>query len=137
MSQSTQFKNDISIETNRLSKEILDTCFYIHTKLGPGLLESVYQNTLYYFLTKKGLFVEKEKQLPIQIDDLTIKSGLRLDLVIEKQIILELKSVEKLLPIHQAQLYSYLKLSDFPLGLLINFNETSLKNGIKRIAMTQ
>ncbi len=128
---------EISEQTNRLSKEILDTAFYIHTKLGPGLLESVYEETLFYFLTKKSIKVEKQKILPILIDDLIIPSGLRLDLLIEDSIIVELKSVETMVPIYSAQLHTYLKLSGMPLGLLINFNVRSLKDGIKRIAMTK
>ncbi len=128
---------EISEHTNRVSKEILDVSFYIHTKLGPGLLESVYEECLFYFLKKKGVQVEKQKHLPIQIDDLIISSGLRLDLLVESEVIVELKSVEKILPLHEAQLHTYLKLSGKPLGLLINFNTRSLKDGIRRIAMTK
>lgn len=128
---------EISEKTNRLSKEILDTCFYIHTKLGPGLLESVYEDCLFHFLKEKGIIVERQKQLPVSIDGFTINSGLRLDLLIENEIIVELKAVERIMPIHEAQLHTYLKLSGKPLGLLINFNTKSLKDGIKRIAMTK
>jgi GxxExxY protein len=128
---------DISDETNRLSKEILDCCFYIHTKLGPGLLESVYEDCLFHFLTQKRIKVERQKSIPIKIDDLTLPTGLRLDLLVEDQIILELKAVERLLPLHEAQIHTYLKLSGKPLGLLLNFNVKSMKDGIKRIAMTK
>lgn len=128
---------EISENTNRLSKDILDTCFYIHTKLGPGLLENVYEECLFYFLQEKGIQAERQKKLPIHIDGLSIHSGLRLDLVVEDKIIVELKAVEKIIPLHEAQLHTYLKLSGKSLGLLINFNTKSLKDGIKRIAMTK
>jgi GxxExxY protein len=128
---------EISENTNRLSKEILDVCFYIHTHLGPGLLESVYEQTAFCLLQRRGLNVEKQKILPIEFDGLVIESGLRLDLLVEDQIIVELKAVESLLPIHEAQVQTYLKLSKKPLGLLVNFNVPSLKSGIKRIAMSR
>ena len=128
---------EISEETNRLSKSILDCCFYIHTKLGPGLLESVYEECLFHFLLKENIKVEKQKALPVKIDDLILPTGLRLDLLVEDQIIVELKSVERLMPIHEAQIHTYLKLSGKPLGLLLNFNVPSMKDGIRRIAMTK
>lgn len=128
---------EISKETNALSKDVLDTCFYVHTHLGPGLLESVYEEALFYFLNKKGILVERQKILPVKIEDFTIPTGLKLDLLVGDQLVLELKAVEKLLPVHEAQLQTYLKLSGKPLGLLINFNVKSLKDGIKRIAMSQ
>ncbi len=128
---------EISEKTNLISKEILDTCFFIHTKLGPGLLESVYEECLFYLLNKKSLKVERQKTFPIQIDDLIIPTGLKLDLLVENSIIVELKAVEKILPVHEAQIHTYLKLSQIPLGLLVNFNVRSLKDGIKRIAMSK
>ncbi len=129
--------HEIDEKTNVISKNILDCAFYIHTKLGPGLLESVYEDCMHYFLLKKGLHIEKQKIVPVQVDDLVITTGLRLDLLVEDKVVVELKAVEKLLPIHEAQLHTYLKLSSRPLGLLINFNVRSLKDGIKRIAMTK
>ncbi len=128
---------EISEHTNRLSKEILDTCFYIHTKLGPGLLESVYEDCLFHFLTAKKIKVERQKLLPISIDDFVVPTGLKLDLLVEDEVIVELKAVERFIPVHEAQLHTYLKLSGRPLGLLINFNTKSLKDGIRRIAMTR
>ena len=128
---------EISEEVNRISKEILDTSFYIHTKLGPGLLESVYEDCLEYFLFKKNIKVERQKLLPLKIDGFQIPSGLKLDLLVEDQVIVELKAVEKIVPVHEAQVHTYLKLSQLPLGLLINFNTKSLKDGIRRIAMTK
>lgn len=130
-------QGDISFETNRISKEILDTCFYVHTNLGPGLLESVYEDCLYHLLIKKGLKVERQKHLPIRIDGLLIPNGLRLDLAVEDQIIIEIKACEKMIPLYESQIHTYLKLSGMPLGLLINFNVKSLKDGIQRIAMTK
>jgi GxxExxY protein len=128
---------EIPERINRVSKDILDASFYIHTKLGPGLLESVYEECLYHLLTKKGLKAEKQKSLPLTLDDLTIPSGLRLDLLIEDEVIVELKAVEKMIPLYEAQMHTYLKLSGKSLGLLINFNVPSLKDGIKRIAMSK
>jgi len=127
---------ELSDYTNLLSKEILDTCFYVHTNLGPGLLESVYEDCVYYLLLEKGIKVEKQKSFDIHLNKIKIPMGLRIDLLVEDKIILELKSVEKLLPIHEAQLHTYLKLSGVSLGLLINFNTKSLKDGIRRIVMT-
>ena len=128
---------NISEETNLLSKEVLDSAFYVHTQLGPGLLESVYEQCLYIKLIEKGLKVEKQKTLPVYFEDKKIDTGFRTDLIIEDCLIIELKAVERILPIHEAQLHTYLKLSSIPLGLLLNFNTKSLKDGIKRIAIAQ
>lgn len=128
---------EITEKTNRLSKNIPDVCFYVHTKLGPGLLESVYEDCVFHLLKKKNILVEKQRPFAIELDGIKIPNGLRLDLLVENQIIVELKACEKLLSIHEAQLHTYLKLARKPLGLLINFNVTSLKQGIKRIAMSE
>lgn len=130
-------QNQIADEINILSKEVLDCCFYVHTKLGPGLLESVYEDSVSYILSKRGIPFERQKSLPIILDDYTIPSPLKIDLLINNALILEIKAVEKLIPIHEAQLHTYLKLSSISLGLLVNFNTKSLKDGIKRIAMAQ
>lgn len=127
---------DVSDRDNTLSKDILDTAFYIHTKLGPGLLESVYEDCLFYFLKKKGISVERQKAFSISLDGFAIPTQVKLDLLVEDSVILELKAVERILPVHEAQLHTYLKLTGKPLGLIINFNTRSLKDGIKRIAMT-
>lgn len=121
-------------EANPLSKEILNAAFKVHTKLGPGLLESAYQGCLLHELRKQGLHVDSEVLLPVRYDGITLDFGYRLDLLVEDLIIVELKSVDSILPIHQAQLISYLRLSEKQLGLLINFNVLHLKDGIKRIA---
>ena len=128
---------EIDEKTNKTSKVILDMAFYVHTELGPGLLESVYEKCLAVKLLEKGLKVEQQKILPVKFEKRFIETGFRTDLIVESCVIVELKACDKILPIHEAQLHTYLKLSGLTLGLLLNFNETSLKNGIKRIAKAQ
>lgn len=122
----------IPIEIERFSKPILDSAYTVHTKLGPGLLESVYEICLAHELKKRGVKCERQVPLPVVYDDLKIEGGFRIDLLVEKRIILELKSIDDLLPVHEAQLLTYLRLADLRLGFLLNFNVSSLKNGIKR-----
>ncbi len=118
---------------NIAAEKVLDCAFKIHKQYGAGLLESAYEKLLVYELTRNmGLKVEAQKTLPIMHEGCEIDAGYRLDLVVDDCLIVELKSVEKLLPIHEAQLITYLKLSNIRLGLLINFNVQLLKNGIKR-----
>jgi len=117
-----------------LSHEVIGTAMAVHSELGAGLLESAYEHCLLYELNKRGLKAEAQIMLPISYDGQTIDAGYRIDLMVEDTIIIELKTVDKLLPIHAAQLLSYLKMADKKLGLLINFNVTSLRHGIKRIA---
>jgi len=119
---------------NEISKIVLDIAFDIHTKLGPGLFESVYEEILFYELTDYGLEVERQKSIPVYWQELKMEVGFRADLIIEKKVILEIKSIESLAPIHYKQLTTYLKITELKLGLLINFNEYLLKDGIKRIA---
>lgn len=123
-----------SAQNPKISEQILDCCIKIHRTLGPGLLESVYQNCLSYELGKRGISSQKEVILPIQYEDLNFESGFRADIIVENKIIIELKAVEKIQPIHRAQLLTYLKLTRKPLGLLINFNNTKLINGFQRFA---
>lgn len=118
---------------NEISGLVVDRAICVHRKLGAGLLESTYQVCLVYELEKAGLAVRKEVELPVVYDDIKLEAGYRIDVLVENQIILELKSVEILLPIHKAQLLTYLKLADKKLGLLINFNVPLLKQGIARI----
>ncbi len=113
---------------------IVDSAFKVHTSLGPGLLESAYEACLEHELKKRGYAVERQKPQPVQYDGLLIEVGYRLDLLVNDSIIIELKAIEQLAPIHQAQLMTYLKLSKKSLGFLINFNVPLLKNGIRRIA---
>ena len=118
---------------NELSKIIVNTAYQIHCKLGPGLLESVYEELMSYELRKQGLKVERQRGIPVIWNDLKMEIGFRADLIIENKVIIELKSVEALAPVHPKQLLTYLKLTELKLGLLINFNESLLKNGITRI----
>src|SRR2546428_11278576 len=118
---------------NQLSKIILDAAFKLHTRTGPGLLESVYEVILAHELRKQGIHVARQVPIPIHYDDLTFEEGFRADLLVEDKVIVELKSVEKLLPVHSKQVLTQLRLSQRRLGLLINFGEVHLKNGIERI----
>ncbi len=118
---------------NEISKIVLDASIKVHKALGPGLLESAYQACLAYELKKRNLLVEIEKPLPLIYDKVEMEVGYRVDILVEKKVILEIKSVKKLDEIHLAQILSYLKLSNTKLGLLINFNVTFLKNGFKRV----
>ncbi|HZF40065.1 MAG TPA: GxxExxY protein [Blastocatellia bacterium] len=118
---------------NQISGEIVDAAMKVHTALGPGLLESAYEGCLKHELTKRGLKVLSQVTLPVIYDGVKIDVGYRIDLLVEDVVIVELKAVERLTPLSQAQLLSYLKLSGRKLGLLINFNVEHLKNGIKRI----
>jgi GxxExxY protein len=118
---------------NEISKHILDAAFRVHTKLGPGLFESVYEVIMAYELKKKDLVVERQKPMPIMYDDIRFDEAFRSDMVVDRKVIAELKSVEALLPVHAKQVLTQLRLSGLKLGLLINFGEAHLKNGIKRI----
>ncbi len=121
------------MDENQLSKIIVNTAYQIHTQLGPGLLESVYEKIMYYELIKQGLEVKSQKEIPVIWDNLKMPIGFRADLIVENNVIIELKSVEAVAPVHLKQLLTYLKLTNLKLGLLINFNEALIKNGIKRI----
>jgi len=118
---------------NELSKVIVDCCFKVHTEIGPGLFESVYEECLYYLLIKNDLLVERQKEIPVVFQEIKMELGFRADLVVEGKVIVELKSVEILAPVHQKQMLTYLRLTEMKLGLLINFNEALIKNGIQRI----
>ena len=118
---------------NELSKVIVNTAYEIHTKLGPGLLESVYEEIMFYELDKNGLQVERQKGIPVLWNELKMELGFRADLIIENKVIVELKSVEAIAQVHPKQVLTYLRLTGLKLGLLINFNEPLIKNGITRI----
>ena len=122
-----------TLSENELSKIILDAAFKIHTRTGPGLLETVYEVTLAYELQNQGLRVQRQVPIPIRYDSLTFDEGFRADLLVEDKVIVELKSVEQLAKVHGKQLLTQLRLSDRKLGLLINFGEIHLKNGIERV----
>ena len=116
-----------------LTEKIIGEAIYVHRQLGPGLLESTYQNCLFYRLEKIGLFVEKEKAIPVFFDGSRLDCGYRIDLLVEGKIVIELKSVKKLKDIHLAQMITYLKLGGFTTGLILNFNVLRLIDGIKRV----
>jgi len=116
-------------------KKVLDCSFQVHSSLGPGLLESAYLECLFYELTQNGLNVEKQKPLPLVYKAIKLEIGYRIDLLIENQIVVEIKSVEALCDIHVAQILTYMKLSGCRLGLLANFNVRHLKDGIKRVIL--
>ena len=122
---------------NSLATKVIGLAIKVHKELGPGLLESVYKECLFYELKKSGLFVEKEKSLPIYYDGVELECGYRLDLFVANKLIVEIKSVKELNEIYLAQLLTYLKLSESKLGLLINFNVLLLKDGIKRVINDQ
>ena len=122
------------MQTNDITGQIVDAAMNVHTALGPGLLENAYEACLAHELEKRGLEVERQKELPIQYDGQTIDAGYRLDLLVDNTVIVELKAVADIAPIHHAQIISYLKLGKKPVGLLINFNVQRLKDGIKRFA---
>jgi GxxExxY protein len=118
---------------NELSAKVIGLCIEVHRETGAGLLESAYEECLAYELSRNGLRFERQKEMPLRYKDMLLDCGYRLDFLIEDSLIIELKAVDKVLPIHQAQLLTYLKLSQKPLGLLINFNVPMLKDGIERM----
>ena len=122
-------------ELNDISYKIIGCVYKVHSALGPGLLESTYEVCLEHELLKEGLNIERQKALPVFYDNIKLDAGYRIDLLVENKIILELKSVEEIAPIHKAQLMTYLKLSKLKLGLLLNFNVLDMKDGINRIIM--
>ena len=119
---------------NEISGQIVDAAVHVHTRLGPGLLESVYERILAYELEQRGLSVERQVAVPVVYENMRFEEGFRADLIVENAVIVELKSVETIAPVHSKQLLTYLKLLDYRLGLLINFGSPLLKDGIKRIA---
>ncbi len=129
------FGETTSEEIERVAHEIVDAAFRIHSKLGPGLLESTYRVVMTYELRKRGLIVRTEVPVPVVYEDVRLDAGYRIDLLVNECVVVELKSIERLAPIHDAQLLTYLKLTGYRLGILINFNTKLIKDGIKRIAL--
>lgn len=123
----------MGLSENQLSKIVLDSVFKIYFELGPGLLESVYERILAIELKELGLEVETQVPIPVFWNNREVGLGYRADIIVEKKLLIELKSVEKLIPVHPKQVKTYLKLLDLKLGLLINFNEAKLTNGIVRV----
>ena len=121
------------MDENEISHKIIGVAIELHKQLGAGLLESVYENTLAYELSALGLFVEQQVAMPLVYKQVKLDCGYRLDIRVERKVIVEIKSVETLAPVHFSQMLTYLKLSDCKLGLLINFNTVNLKDGVHRI----
>lgn len=121
------------METNKITEQILKCAYKVHTRLGPGLLENAYEECLHYELIISGLYAERQKPMPLIYDEIRMDVGYRLDFLIEKSIVVELKAVDSFSDVHIAQVLTYLKLSQCHIGLLINFIVASLKNGIKRL----
>lgn len=120
------------MEFDSLSRQIIGCAIQVHKILGPGILESAYEECLAYELTTEGLMVQRQKPVPLVYKDIKLECGYRLDILVNQKIVVELKSVESLAPVHEAQILTYMRFAHINLGLLINFNVTSLKNGIKR-----
>ena len=123
------------MEANQLTQEILNCAFKVHSALGPGLLESAYRACLVYELRKSGLEVEEEKQLPLIYEDVKLDCGYRIDILVNDEVVIELKTVEAFTEVHAAQVLTYLRLSNKHLGLLLNFYTKSLKDGIKSFVL--
>ena len=117
----------------RLAREVVDAAFTVHTRLGPGLLESVYETVLEFELKKRGLHVDRQVPIALRYDNLYLQEAFKADLIVGNKLIIELKSIEKVLPVHKKQLLTYLSLSDKKLGLLINFGAPLIKEGIVRL----
>ncbi len=124
-----------SLDFDNLSKRVIGLAIEVHRNLGPGLLESSYRECLAYELKENQIQFEKEKELPVIYKDVQIACGYRIDLLVENSLIIELKSVSSIIPIYEAQILTYMKLSNIAIGLLINFNVKVLKNGIKRYVL--
>jgi len=118
---------------NDLTYQIIGAAYKVHSALGPGLLENAYKECLYYVLGKEGLFVEKEKPMPLVFEEVKLESGYRIDLLVNNKVVIEIKAVEAFTDVHIAQILTYLKLSGCTIGLLLNFNVADMKKGIKRI----
>ena len=121
------------MEIEEIAREVVDCGYKVHTGLGPGLLESVYEAVLAKLLAGRGLFVERQKSVPILFEGLQFDEGFRADLVVDRKLLIELKSVENLAPVHSKQVLTYLRLLNLPLGLLMNFGAATFKEGVKRI----
>ena len=118
---------------NELSNKVIGLAIEVHTVFGPGLLESAYKECLHYKIMKAGLFIEKEKPMPLIFEEVKLDCGYRIDLLVENKLVIEIKSVEALNDVHLAQILTYMKLGNYKLGLLMNFNVVKLKDGIKRV----
>jgi GxxExxY protein len=129
------YGENTSPEIERVAHEIVDAAFRIHAEVGPGLLESAYQTLMIYELKKRGLTVATEVAVPVVYEEVRLDAGYRLDVLVNDCVIVEIKAIEKLHPVHDAQLLTYLKLTKKRLGILINFNVKYIKDGIKRVVL--
>jgi GxxExxY protein len=127
-------KTGRKMETNEITKTIIGAAIEVHRTLGPGLMESTYEACLFYELDQMGLYVERQVELPVRYKKVSLNVGYKIDLLVENQVIIELKSVKELLPVHTAQIITYLKISNTSKGLLMNFNVAKLIDGVKRIS---
>jgi GxxExxY protein len=127
-------RDPISERVNRAARITVDAAFAVHSRLGPGLLESVYERCLVHAVRRRGLLVETQKLVPIEFEGMHLSAALRMDMLVDGCLIVEVKAIDSLLPVHKAQVLTYLKLSGHRLGLLINFNVPLIKGGITRVA---
>ena len=134
MTDSRNFK-PVSAKEDEIGKIIVNSSYVVHSKLGPGLLEKIYESCLEYEIKKSGLKVSRQVNIPISYDDMIFDEGLRIDLLVDDLVICEIKAVDQLIPVHNAQLLTYLKLTGKRLGYLINFNVPIIKQGIKRVVL--
>jgi GxxExxY protein len=134
-SESKDTESTEEFENNSLTDDIIGAAISVHRELGSGLLESTYEKCLAFELTQSGLQIAAQKEIPIKYKGQSIESGFRADLIVENKVLIELKSVDQLIPVHTAQVLTYLKLTGLRTGLLINFNVQLLKNGIKRLSL--
>ena len=134
-SESKHSENTEEFENNSLTDAIIGAAISVHRELGPGLLESVYEKCLAFELADRGLSATTQQEIPVSYKNLTFDCGFRADLIVENKVLVELKSIDQLLPVHTAQVLTYLKLSNLRTGLLINFNVPLLKSGIKRLSI--
>ncbi len=134
--ESTKDTEKSVMTENEIANKVIGIAIDVHKALGPGLLESAYKECLYYKIAQSGLHVEKEKPMPLIFENVKLDCSYRIDLLVENKLVIELKAVDALNDVHLAQILTYLKLGGFKLGLLINFNVSLLKNGIKRVINT-
>jgi GxxExxY protein len=130
-------KEGISTETNKISEMIVDSALAVHKKMGPGLLEGIYESCLVKEFQKRNIRFERQKQVPVFYGDEPLDEKLRLDLMVEDKVVVEIKAVDELMPIHEVRVLTYLKLTGCEVGLLINFNVKLIKNGIQRVALAR
>ena len=123
---------DMSLEDNKLTQAIMDSLFQVHSAMGPGLIESVYEECLCHELATRGIPYEKQKTVALNYKGHQLGNGLKLDVLVDKKVVIELKSCDAILPVHKAQLMTYLKLTGLPIGFLVNFNVPLIKNGVQR-----